>query len=693
MVLSELMLPKRLTAMVLLLLVAGCNGNVPAGAQGGRGDGGVPDSGPARACLPVTPPPGEWQPVQGRGPNSFGTIMVVDDALFVVDDSFERLLRSDDRGATWCRVPTPVRVLALFADARALYVIPDDSALPDSPSDTPPPRPRPPGLQPTPPSRVLRSDDGGDNWRDPGGMLPHQPSQLLPWSSDPQQLVAIFPAPPPPIKSELWLTLDGGGEWHPIKPAGPAPADPLDWRWIQRHPADPSTLVALAVMLTPDETTPDPNAMVPTAWLWTSKDEGLTWNRLTNDGPYQDAVLNADATVLALTNRGDVVSGGLDARPWTTLSHLALLRSTFLDGGPGKLFVQGLREERVGPISTLETSDGGRSWTTVYDEYMQRMPLRWWPGTALELSGYGLRASDDGGSTWRTLLASTSYTNFSSGGGTRFLTNDIALLRASDDTGEWMGTPFFDRRLISFFPHPTATATAYAVTATRGPGGERSLVRTSDGGKSWQAFSISADGQPVANASIVAAAASTPPALFVAGDGPPLRSIDGGQTWSRLMLPPTTVIRPAPSDPTLVYATNGPFFAVSKDAGLTWTLSALPNPSPADATELIVDPLDSQTLYLLQSGLYRSTDGGLHWTRLLIFPAKLAPSMALSPARPGTLFYVDAATGYVVETPDGGMTKRWHRPPGVVSGLAFDQAHPEVLYLTTSAGAFQQVLP
>jgi photosystem II stability/assembly factor-like uncharacterized protein len=221
-----------------------------------------------------------------------------------------------------------------------------------------------------------------------------------------------------------------------------------------------------------------------------------------------------------------------------------------------------------------------------------------------------------------------------------------------------------------------------------------SLARTGDGGKSWQPFPISVEGQPLARASIVAIAATTPPALFASGEGALVRSVDGGLTWSRLQLPSSTLIRPAPSDPNLIYAAAQGGIGVSKNGGLDWTYLT-PEINVA-GEDLIVDPVDPQVLYLVGQGpagsLSTSKNGGMTWGRLPFYLPRLPHPIALSAARPGTLFYVDGLTGYVVETSDDGMTRRWHRPPGVVSGLAVDPAHPEVLYLSTSAGAFKQAL-
>jgi photosystem II stability/assembly factor-like uncharacterized protein len=631
--------------------------------------------------------------VQARTPNSFGQLLWLDGALLVIDQSFHRLLRSDDHGATWCFIATPAPLLALFPGKTALYAIPDDSRLPPSPSDMAPPPPmRPQGL---PPSRVLRSDDGGDSWRDPGGMLPRAPNLLAPWSSDPEEMVALLGGDlfgSPSGRAELWLTRDGGGHWEAVKPGGPAPDDPLAWRWVARSPRDSQTLVALAQGVGEN---PDPLGLpeIQADWLWTSTDEGQTWTRLSDHGPYQDALLGDDGTVLGLTASGDVIAG--DPKALTVVSHLTLLRASFQDGGSGKRYLQGLRDLQVGPISTLESSDGGRTWTTVSDDYIQRIPLSWWKGTSLELSVYGLRASGDAGKTWRTLLLPTAYTRFAAGGGARFLTNNVALLRASDEEGVWTGMPFLDRVLGSFLPDPKQADAAYAVIAPRGPTWMPSPSRTTDGGKTWQPLSITVDGKPLARATIVAVAPTTPPALFAVGEDTVVRSVDGGATWTRLDIPSVFLIRAAPSDPNMVYAAlRTGWVMVSKNGGADWTYPGQDPPMfGAAIDDLVIDPGDSQTVFAVQKGpLLLSTDGGVTWNRLRIFLNGGVNQVAIDAVHPGALFYVDGFRGHVVETADLGMTGRWFRAPGIVSGLAVDPAQPRLLYLTSDAGAFVRVL-
>ncbi len=102
------------------------------------------------------------------------------------------------------------------------------------------------------------------------------------------------------------------------------------------------------------------------------------------------------------------------------------------------------------------------------------------------------------------------------------------------------------------------------------------------------------------------------------------RSTDGGAHW--LMVQQTTgyetVLAVTPLDSSLVYAVaSGGAFAqlyVSRDSGASWqaiNTVGLPNDAYPFGY-LAVSPSDSRTLYRGIRDLYRSTDGGIHWTNL-----------------------------------------------------------------------------
>jgi photosystem II stability/assembly factor-like uncharacterized protein len=175
--------------------------------------------------------------------------------------------------------------------------------------------------------------------------------------------------------------------------------------------------------------------------------------------------------------------------------------------------------------------------------------------------------------------------------------------------------------------------------------------RTTDGGATWVALT---DKTPISSVGAIAIALSNPNIIYVGtgeaaprgdmtyGDGV-YKSTDGGKTWSNLGLKDTRqigalIIDPHDPDIVLVAALGHAFgpntergvFRTS-DGGKTWS-KVLYRDSDTGAIDVSFDPHDSNIVYaaLWQarrqpwnfssggpgSGLYRSNDGGLHWTRL-----------------------------------------------------------------------------
>jgi uncharacterized protein (TIGR03437 family) len=136
---------------------------------------------------------------------------------------------------------------------------------------------------------------------------------------------------------------------------------------------------------------------------------------------------------------------------------------------------------------------------------------------------------------------------------------------------------------------------------------------------------------------------------------------------------------------------NKPVYA-SNDGGATW--SALSNLPDLTVFSLAVDPARPATLYAAaSSGVFKSTDSGAKWTRLLP-DAKSAAQVIVDPRAPATLYllYTDAIGSQVGKSTDGGAT--WQvlttaipqakLPPfqHYFGALGLDPADPSVLWLS-----------
>ena len=257
--------------------------------------------------------------------------------------------------------------------------------------------------------------------------------------------------------------------------------------------------------------------------------------------------------------------------------------------------------------------------------------------------------------------------------------------------------------------------------------------KTTDAGLTWNSIF---DSQPVASIGAVAIAPSDPNVLYVGSGEADVRSqigygngiyksTDAGKSWSHLGLEDTRQIGKIlvdPKDPNIVFvaalghaygpnAQRGIFR--STDGGRSWQ-AVLHKNDDTGAIDLTFDPRDSRTIYasLWQtrrppwnvypasngpgSGLYKSTDGGEHWTQLtqgLPTEGVGRIGIGVAPSEPNRVYaIVDAKQGGLYRSDDAGATWRrtddehriWGR--GWYFGVvAVDPRNPDLVYVSNTS--------
>ncbi len=268
-----------------------------------------------------------------------------------------------------------------------------------------------------------------------------------------------------------------------------------------------------------------------------------------------------------------------------------------------------------------KTTNAGTTWTPVFDNEGSysigvvaldpKNPNVVWVGTGENNSqrsvgyGDGVYRSDDGGKTWKNVG-----------------------LKHSEHIGK-----------ILFDPRHADTVYVAAQGPLWGSGGDRGLYKTTDGGKTWKKILTISENTGVTDVVLdprnpdvlLAAAYQRRRHVWTLIDGGPesalYRSTDGGASWTKLKtgLPTGEVGRiglaMAPSNPDVVYAIieaiekKGGIFR-STDGGVTWEKRNDYDQQAQYYAHLVVDPKNSDRVYVMGVIVQVSDDGGKTLARL-----------------------------------------------------------------------------
>jgi photosystem II stability/assembly factor-like uncharacterized protein len=187
------------------------------------------------------------------------------------------------------------------------------------------------------------------------------------------------------------------------------------------------------------------------------------------------------------------------------------------------------------------------------------------------------------------------------------------------------------------------------------------VARSRDGGATFELLEGIA-GQPVKALSV----APSDPGSLVAGtrDGV-FRSKDAGRTWARISpegdaeLKNIDSIAIDPGDPDVIYAGTWHLPWKTTDGGRTWKGVHTGMIDDSDVMTLTIDRRSSRIVYATAcSGIYRSADAALRWTKLRGIPgsSRRTRAFAQHPTRLDT-FYAGTTEG-LWTTDDGGVSWR-----------------------------------
>ncbi|HKK08151.1 MAG TPA: glycosyl hydrolase, partial [Gemmatimonadota bacterium] len=234
--------------------------------------------------------------------------------------------------------------------------------------------------------------------------------------------------------------------------------------------------------------------------------------------------------------------------------------------------------------------------------------------------------------------------------------------------------------------------------------------KTTDGGVTWK--NVTDGFVKTGSVGAIAVAESDPNVVYLGMGENPVRSVttshgdgvyrstDGGKTWTHLGLAKTrhiSAIRVDPRDPDVVYvAAQGPVYETSSergvykstDGGTTWK-KVLYVDSTTGPSDLSMDMTNPRILYAAMwdhhrypwtirsgpaSSIWKTTDGGGHWTKLTKgLPDHMGKiGVSVSRADPERVWAnVEADSGGLYRSDDGGRSWKWVNKDRVLRARAW----------------------
>ena len=256
--------------------------------------------------------------------------------------------------------------------------------------------------------------------------------------------------------------------------------------------------------------------------------------------------------------------------------------------------------------------------------------------------GAGVYRSSDGGANWTRvnpdnfLSSPTSLIVFDpSNKGTIFIGRSTALWKSTDGGQTWRVV--LRGAITDFALSPATSSIAYAAIGYFSGSAENGIYRSADGGENWTPLTSGLPGQSSMGRMALAIAPSEPSTLYTLISRSSdfklnglYRSLNGGDTWGRLGNLSEEILtedgagqgafnlclQVDPRNAAVVYAGGSDLWA-STDYGSNWQSLTVAAGLHEDPHQIIFDPSDPQTFYLIgDSGVWRSSNGGRSFTDL-----------------------------------------------------------------------------
>jgi photosystem II stability/assembly factor-like uncharacterized protein len=213
------------------------------------------------------------------------------------------------------------------------------------------------------------------------------------------------------------------------------------------------------------------------------------------------------------------------------------------------------------------------------------------------------------------------------------------------------------------------------------------VFKSTDGGQTWNAL------RGIQGKSIraMAVAPSNPDAIVVGALDGIYRSMDAGETWTKI----TPVSHPElknfesiafdPRDPNIVYAGTWHLPWKTENAGATWTNIKQGILDDSDVFSIIVDQKNPSTVFVSAcSGIYKSENAGGQFRKVqgIPFSARRTRVLQQDPQN-SSVIYAGTTEGLWKSADSGTSWKRVSSPSVIVNDVLVDPRNPQLVMLAT----------